>query len=98
MFENMRRIKPTIEKDTLPELNLLRRVSEFTAAGVYLSEGRHPIIPLFHYSIIPVVSAANLSSTWETGLLYFEFEIFGEYVSRIFYEINREVRGENLTQ
>jgi hypothetical protein len=25
-------------------------------------EGRHPIIPLFHYSIIPVVSAANLRS------------------------------------
>ena len=61
MFENMRRIKATIEKDTLPELNLLRRVSEFTAAGVYLSEGRHPIIPLFHYSTIPVVSEANLS-------------------------------------
>jgi len=43
-------------------LNLLRRVNEFTAAGVYLSEGRHPIIPFFHYSIIPVVSAANLSA------------------------------------
>ena len=122
----MRRIKATIEKDTLPELNLLRRVSEFTAAGVYLSEGRHPIIPitpcshaamkpcshevtndkclmtnerstpLSYNSIIPVVSAANLSSTWDTGQLYFESEMFGQYVSRIFYEINREVRGENL--
>ncbi len=29
------------------------------AAGVYLPEGRHPIIPLFHHSIIPIVSAAN---------------------------------------
>jgi len=27
-----------------------------SAAGVYLSEGRHPIIPLFHHSIIPVVN------------------------------------------
>jgi hypothetical protein len=32
------------------------------AAGVYLPEGRHPIIPFFQHSIIPVVSAANLSS------------------------------------
>jgi hypothetical protein len=29
------------------------------AAGVYLPEGRHPIIPLFHHSIIPIVSAVN---------------------------------------
>jgi hypothetical protein len=29
------------------------------AVGVYLPEGRHPNIPLFHYSIIPVVSEAN---------------------------------------
>ena len=121
MFENISGIKATIEKETLPELNLMRRVSEFTAAGVYLSEGRHPInpcinatlqpcshevtndqclmtndrsTPLSHNSIIPVVSAANLSSTWETGQLCFESEIFGQYVSRIFYEINREIRGE----
>jgi hypothetical protein len=32
------------------------------AAGVYLPEGRNPIIPLFQHSIIPVVSTANLSS------------------------------------
>jgi hypothetical protein len=25
-----------------------------SAAGVYLPEGRHPIIPLFHYSITPI--------------------------------------------
>jgi ABC-type branched-subunit amino acid transport system ATPase component len=37
------------------------------AAGVYLPEGRHPIIPIFQHSIIPVVSAANLSSK-EFGL------------------------------
>jgi hypothetical protein len=79
MFENMSIIKATIEKKTLPELNLLRRVSEFT------TEVRH--------SIIPVVSAANISSTWDTGHLIFDFEIFGQYVSRIFYEINRKVRG-----
>jgi hypothetical protein len=30
---------------------------------------------------------------WETGQLYFESEMFGQYVSRIFYEINREFRG-----
>jgi hypothetical protein len=29
------------------------------AAGVYLPEGLHPIIPFFQYSIIPVVSEAN---------------------------------------
>jgi hypothetical protein len=33
-----------------------------SAAGVYLPEGRHPIIPFSQHSIIPVVSAANLSS------------------------------------
>ena len=43
-------------------------------------------------------SMPELYIIWYTGQLYFEFEIFGEYVSRIFYEINREVRGENLTQ
>jgi hypothetical protein len=25
-----------------------------SAAGVYLPEGRHPIIPIFHHSIIPI--------------------------------------------
>jgi hypothetical protein len=30
-----------------------------SAAGVYLPEGRHPIIPFFQHSIIPFVSAAN---------------------------------------
>jgi len=29
------------------------------AAGVYLPEGRQPIIPLFQHSIIPIVSEAN---------------------------------------
>jgi hypothetical protein len=43
-------------------LFLLRRVKKLTAAGVYLPDGRHPIIPIFQHSIIPVVSAANLSS------------------------------------
>jgi len=90
MAENMSGIKKPIDKETLPE----RRVNEFTAAGVYLSEGRHPNIPLFHTSIIPVVSTANQSVNRATGQLYYEFEIFDEYVSRIFYEINREVRGE----
>ena len=94
MVENMSRTKSTIEKETLPEFSSLRMVGEFTAAGVYLSEGSHPIIPLFHTSIIPVVSAANQSANRETGQLYFESEMFGQYVSRIFYEINREVRGK----
>ena len=39
-------------------------VLQGSAAGVYLPEGRHPIIPFFHYSIIPVVSEANLSSLY----------------------------------
>jgi hypothetical protein len=94
MVENMSGIKATSEKETPPEFSSLRMVGEVTAAGVYLSEGRYPNIPLFHYSIIPVVSAANQSSTRETGQLYFKSEMFGQYVSRIFYEINREVRGE----
>jgi hypothetical protein len=33
---------------------------ESDAAGVYLPEGRHPIIPFFQHSIIPI---AKLSST-----------------------------------
>jgi hypothetical protein len=126
MVENKSGIKAAIEKETLPELNLLMWVSEITAAGVYLSEGRLPNIPitpcshaamqpcsheftndqclmtndsstlLFHNSIIPVVSAANLSTTWETGQLFFATEIFGQYISRIFYEINRGSSGGNL--
>jgi hypothetical protein len=31
----------------------------YSAADLYLPEGRHPIIPIFQHSIIPVVSAAN---------------------------------------
>jgi hypothetical protein len=34
-------------------------VTTVSAEGVYLPEGRHPIIPFFQHSIIPVVSAAN---------------------------------------
>jgi hypothetical protein len=30
-----------------------------SAAGVYLPEGRHPNIPIFQHSIIPIVSEAN---------------------------------------
>ena len=41
-------------------------------------------------------SLPELYIIWETGQLYCESEMFGQYVSRIFYEINREVRGENL--
>jgi hypothetical protein len=40
----------------------MRRINKLTAAGVYLPEGRLPIIPIFQYSIIPVVSEANLCS------------------------------------
>jgi hypothetical protein len=36
-------------------------------------------------------SLPELYIIWETGQLYFESEMFGQYVSRIFYEINREV-------
>ena len=39
-------------------------------------------------------SLPELYIIWETGQLYCESEMFGQYVSRIFYEINREVRGE----
>jgi hypothetical protein len=47
--ENLNRIKAKLEKESLPELNLI----------------------------------------WETGQLYCESELFGQYVSRIFYEITR---------
>jgi hypothetical protein len=36
-------------------------------------------------------SLPELYIIWETGQLYFESEMFGQYVSRIFFEINREV-------
>jgi hypothetical protein len=39
--------------------NRLRRGFSSQAAGVYLPEGRYPIIPFFQHSIIPVVSAAK---------------------------------------
>jgi hypothetical protein len=42
------------------------------AEGVYLPEGRHLIIiPIFHYSIIPVVSAANPGSHLSFILSFF---------------------------
>jgi len=35
-------------------------LSDLFAAGVnHTPAGRHPIIPLFHHSIIPIVSEAN---------------------------------------
>ena len=34
----------------------------------------------------------ELYITWETGQLYFESQLFGQYVSRIFYEIYKEVK------
>jgi len=36
-------------------------------------------------------SLPELYIIWETGQLYFENEMFGQYVSRIFYEIKTEV-------
>ena len=38
-------------------------------------------------------SLPELYIIWETGQLYCESEMFGQYVSRIFYEINMDVRG-----
>jgi hypothetical protein len=38
-------------------------------------------------------SLPELYIIWETGQLYFESEMFGQYVSRIFYEITKAVRG-----
>ncbi len=49
ILENLNQIKAKLEKESLPELNLI----------------------------------------WETGQLYCESELFGQYVSRIFYEITR---------
>jgi hypothetical protein len=43
-------------------------------------------------------SLPELYIIWETGQLYFESEMFGQYLSRIFYEINREVQGGILRQ
>jgi len=51
LIENLNQIKAKLEKESLPELNLI----------------------------------------WETGQLYCESEMFGQYVSRIFYEIKTEV-------
>jgi hypothetical protein len=34
-------------------------VFQYTAAGVYLPEGRHPIIPFFQHSIIPVAERSG---------------------------------------
>jgi len=39
-------------------------------------------------------SLPELYMIWETGQMYCESEMFGQYVSRIFYEINRKVRGQ----
>ncbi|MGD2091755.1 MAG: hypothetical protein PVH61_36615 [Candidatus Aminicenantes bacterium] len=90
MLENMSSIKETIEKETLSEFDLLTRVREFTAAGVYLSEGRRLNIPLFQHSrcerIEPWGNPGNLQ-------LFFETEMFGQYISRIFCEINQDVGG-----
>jgi hypothetical protein len=36
-------------------------------------------------------SLPELYIIWDTGQLYFDIQMFGQYVSRIFYEINREV-------
>ena len=49
LIENLNQIKAKLEKESLPELNLI----------------------------------------WETGHLYCESELFGQYVSRIFYEITK---------
>jgi hypothetical protein len=51
ILENLNNIKTKLEKESLPELNLI----------------------------------------WETGQLYCESELFGQYLSRIFYEIKTEV-------
>ena len=56
ILKRLRRTNPTNQTDRLTWRGF------FYAAGVYLPEGRHPIIPLFHHSIIPVVSEANPSS------------------------------------
>jgi hypothetical protein len=36
-------------------------------------------------------SLPELYIIWETGQIYFDIQMFGQYVSRIFFEINREV-------
>jgi hypothetical protein len=45
-------------------------------------------------SKIEIESLPELFLIGETVQLFFETEIFGQYISRIFYEINREVRGK----
>lgn len=42
-------------------------------------------------AILKKDSLPELYIMWETGQLYFESEMFGQYVSRIFYEIYKEV-------
>ena len=42
-------------------------------------------------AILEKDSLPELYIMWETGQLYFESEMFGQYVSRIFYEIYKEV-------
>jgi hypothetical protein len=34
-------------------------VPTISAVGVYLPEGRHPIIPFFHHSIIPIAERSG---------------------------------------
>jgi hypothetical protein len=86
MLENMSRIKAAIEKETPPELDLLsRRVSGFTAAGVYLSEGRRPIIPITPCSHEDTNDQIQNKSTIMRSFLFFlfwsfEFRLF-EFVS-----------------
>jgi hypothetical protein len=43
-------------------------VSTISAAGVYLPEGRHPIIPIFHHSIIPIESEAKNNQMWYNNI------------------------------
>jgi hypothetical protein len=43
--------------------------------------------------ILEKESLPELYIIWETGQLYFESEMFGQYVSRIFYEIKTDVRS-----
>jgi len=50
---------------------------DIPAEGVYLPEGRQPIIPLFHHSIIPIVSAANQVLISRTGLVLFSSGLSG---------------------
>jgi hypothetical protein len=55
--------------------HLLRRRRLFAHA----SQGRHPIIPLFHYSIIPVVSEAN--QVPKGGISMDDIELFKDVIN-----------------